>query len=40
MSHRLGHSSVSITLHIYAHVIPYQGVDAARVLGDVLYANG
>lgn len=37
VSEMLGHSSVSITLDIYSHVLPTIQEDAARVVGDLLH---
>ncbi len=34
---RLGHSSVSLTLDIYSHVIPSLQVEAADILGAAIY---
>ena len=39
VSERLGHANVRITLDTYAHVIPTQHTDAARVLGTALYGT-
>jgi integrase len=39
VSERLGHATVSITLDIYAHVIPSQGSDAARIIGSEIYGR-
>lgn len=36
VSEMLGHSSVSITLDIYSHVLPHMQEDAARAIGDTL----
>lgn len=37
VSARLGHATVSITLDLYAHVIPGQDTDAATAIGDAIY---
>lgn len=39
VSERLGHSKVSTTLDIYAHVIRTQASDAARVIGSAIYGD-
>ena len=39
VSQRLGHSSVSVTLDIYSHVLPTLQAEAAAQLGSAL-ANG
>jgi integrase len=39
VSERLGHATVSITLDIYAHVIPSQGSDAARIIDGEIYGQ-
>lgn len=39
VSQRLGHANVSITLDLYSHVLPTQGVDAARLIGGVIYGT-
>lgn len=36
VSERLGHANVSITLQTYAHILPDQRVEVARVIGEVL----
>jgi integrase len=36
---RLGHQSISITLNIYAHVLPSQGKAAAHLLGGLLHGR-
>lgn len=36
VSELLGHSSVSITLGVYAHVLPHMQEDAARAMGEIL----
>jgi integrase len=40
VSERLGHANVSITLQTYAHVLPDQRAEVARVIGDVLDGGG
>ena len=35
---RLGHSSISITMDIYSHVLPGMGAEAAKKVGDALSA--
>jgi integrase len=37
---RLGHSSISTTLDLYAHVLPAQQADAAARLAGLLYGGG
>ncbi|HWK12733.1 MAG TPA: tyrosine-type recombinase/integrase, partial [Vicinamibacterales bacterium] len=37
---RLGHASITMTLEIYAHVLPSMQQDAARRLGVLLYGSG
>jgi integrase len=36
VSDLLGHSTVSITLDIYSHVLPHLQEEAARAMGDLL----
>jgi integrase len=36
---RLGHSKVSTTLDVYAHVIRTQASDAAQVIGGAIYGD-
>jgi len=40
VSERLGHASVTITLDIYAHVLPGMGKQAAQTLGRLLSISG
>jgi integrase len=37
---RLGHSNISVTLDIYADVLPSQQADAAARLAGLLYGGG
>ncbi len=39
VSQRLGHSDVSITLNIYAHVLPHMQQSAADKLAAVLHGR-
>jgi integrase len=39
VSERLGHKNVSMTLEIYAHVLPDMQEDAAATLSGVLYGR-
>jgi integrase len=39
VSERLGHSKVSMTIEVYAHVLPDMQRDAASALGAVLYSE-
>ena len=39
VSERLGHSSITITLDIYSHVMPNMQVDAAEKLGELLFGS-
>lgn len=36
VSERLGHSKVSMTMEVYAHVLPDMQADAARAIGEIL----
>ena len=38
VSERLGHSKVSMTLEVYAHVLPDMQADAADALGEPCYS--
>ena len=40
VSERFGHSTVSITADIYAHVLEDQRTDAAQRIGGALYGTG
>ena len=37
VSERLGHSSITVTLDIYSHVMPNMQVEAAEKLGEMLF---
>lgn len=39
VSERLGHSKVSMTMEVYAHVLPDMQKDAAATLGGLLYGR-
>jgi integrase len=40
VSERLGHSSISITLDLYSHVIPGLQAEAAEKLGEMILGDG
>jgi len=39
VSERLGHSAVSMTMEVYAHVLPDMQTEAAATLGALLHAR-
>jgi integrase len=40
VSERLGHSKVSMTMEVYAHVLPDMQRDAASAIGSLLHGSG
>lgn len=38
VSERLGHSSITVTLDVYSHVLPNMQIEAAEKLGEVVFS--